>query len=123
MKNLSWAAVLAASLLVIACSPSEQQADPGSPAIAAPSYQSADGATIYQQVCAACHANGVAGAPAVGDKEAWRGRINQGMATLIEHATEGFRGTRGFMPARGGHSTLSDEELRAAVEFMVNKSR
>ncbi|PLX81979.1 MAG: cytochrome c5 family protein [Desulfuromonas sp.] len=81
------------------------------------------GAGIYQKACAACHSAGVAGAPKTGDKEAWQPRLAQGMETLVSHSLIGYKGAAGYMPARGGIATLSDEEVKAAVHFMIEKSR
>lgn len=78
-----------------------------------------DGATIYNAVCMACHASGVAGAPKTGDKAAWAPRIAQGAATLLKHATEG----KGAMPPKGGAADLSDAELKAAVDHLVGLSK
>ena len=66
-----------------------------------------------------CHGAGIAGAPKLGDKAAWAPRIEQGSAVLLEHAIKGFSGKAGMMPAKGG-SSASDEEVKAAVEYMVN---
>ena len=79
-----------------------------------------DGEAVYNVACLACHGAGVAGAPKVGDAGAWEPRLAQGMEVLIEHAINGFQGDAGVMPARGGNASLSDEEVAAAVEFMVN---
>ncbi len=81
------------------------------------------GKGIYGKTCAMCHAAGVAGAPKPGDKADWEPRIAQGEATLYKHAIEGFTGAKGMMPARGGGATLSDDEVKAAVDFMVAQSR
>ena len=78
-----------------------------------------DGKTVYNTVCAGCHGAGVLGAPKFGDKAAWAPRIAQGMATLNNHAINGIRG----MPARGGAASLSDDEVKAGVEYMVNGSK
>lgn len=78
-----------------------------------------DGKTVYNTVCAGCHGAGVMGAPKFGDKGAWGGRIGQGMATLNNHAINGFKG----MPARGGAASLSDDEVKAAVQYMVDSSK
>ncbi len=78
-----------------------------------------DGKTVYNTVCAGCHGAGVMGAPKMGDKGAWAGRIGQGMATLDNHAINGFKG----MPARGGSASLTDDEVKGAVEYMVNGSK
>lgn len=75
----------------------------------------AAGESLYKRACLACHAVGVAGAPKFGDKAAWAPFIAAGMDQMIKVAIEG----KGAMPPRGG-STASDEELIAAVHYMVN---
>jgi cytochrome c5 len=82
-----------------------------------------DGAQVYNSGCVACHSSGIAGAPRVGDASAWAARIEQGMDTLYEHAIDGYTGSSGFMPAKGGNGSLSDEEVRAAVDHMVEQSQ
>ena len=82
----------------------------------------ADGKKIYDAACAACHGAGVAGAPKVGDKAAWAPRIKQGNDTLYSHAIKGFQGKAGMMPAKGG-SSASDDEVKAAVDYMVSSSK
>jgi len=79
-----------------------------------------DGSVIYQNLCGACHQSGAGGAP-LATKEAWAPRIAQGMDTLVKHAIEGFQGPAGIMPAKGGNPALTDEQVRATVEFMVAK--
>ncbi len=74
---------------------------------------------VYNTICKACHEAGVAGAPKTGDKAAWAPRIATGMATLVKVATEG----KNAMPPRGGDATLTDAELKAAVEFLVGKAK
>lgn len=81
------------------------------------------GKKVYGNVCSMCHAAGVAGAPKPGDKADWGPRIAQGNDVLYKHAIEGFTGKKGMMPARGGSTTLSDEEVKAAVDFMVAQSK
>lgn len=78
-----------------------------------------DGKTVYNTVCAGCHGAGVMGAPKFGDKAAWAGRIGQGMPTLVSHAINGIRA----MPPRGGAASLSDDEVKAAVQYMVDGSK
>jgi cytochrome c5 len=78
-----------------------------------------DGATIYNAVCMACHAGGVAGAPKTGDKAAWAPRIAAGNAAMLKNATNG----KGAMPARGGAADLTDAELKAAVDYLVSKAK
>lgn len=80
------------------------------------------GKAVYDKACATCHDSGIAGAPKVGDTEAWKDRIAKGMPTLVKHSINGFQGDAGMMPAKGGFSNLSDEEVEEAVEYMVKKS-
>jgi cytochrome c5 len=82
----------------------------------------ADAKSDYNTTCAACHNLGVAGAPKVGDKEAWKLRIPKGNATLYDNAINGFTGELGTMPPKGGFSSLSDEQVKTIVEYMVSKS-
>lgn len=78
-----------------------------------------DGKTIYGNLCHACHESGAGGAPMLSNKSAWSARIAQGEATLLKHAIEGFTGTEGMMPAKGGNPALSDEQVKATVEWMI----
>lgn len=84
-------------------------------AFAATAQAEADGEAVYNQACMACHMTGAAGAPIRGDAEAWGPRIEKGMDTLYTHSLEGFNA----MPAKGGQMGLSDEEVKAAVDYMV----
>lgn len=79
-----------------------------------------DGAVIYQNLCGACHQSGAAGAPQL-TKANWDARIAQGTDLLVKHATEGFQGKVGIMPAKGGNPALTDAQIRATVEYMVSK--
>ena len=76
------------------------------------------GEEAYQS-CAACHASGVAGAPVLGDSSVWADRISKGIETLYNNAINGFQGNAGYMPAKGGNTALSDESVKAAVDYMV----
>jgi cytochrome c5 len=84
-----------------------------------PSAQAADGQATYQQACFACHGTGAAGAPKLGDKAAWGPRIAQGKATLYKHALNGIRA----MPAKGGRADLSDDAVKAVVDYMVSQGK
>jgi len=80
------------------------------------------GPEVYNEICISCHAApGVGGAPALGDDDAWAARIAQGMDTLIDHALHGYSGSTGIMPRKGGRVDLSDEEIIAAIEYMVEQ--
>lgn len=83
---------------------------------------SLDGAMIYQNLCAACHGTGAGGAPAP-TAAAWAPRLAQGQEVLVRHAIEGFQGAQGFMPPRGGNPRLTDEQVIASVEYMIQKYR
>ena len=110
-----------------AATPAATAPAPASPAAAAaPATASAEntvGKSVYGKVCALCHAAGVAGAPKPGDKADWGPRIAQGDALLYKHALEGFTGAKGVMPARGTGASLTDDEVKAAVRYMVDASR
>ncbi|UYO76054.1 c-type cytochrome [Halomonas qinghailakensis] len=76
-----------------------------------------DGEALYASAgCVACHAAGVAGAPLIGDADAWAPRLEQGVDALYESVFNG----KGVMPPRGG-SSASDEEIMAVVDYMVSE--
>ena len=91
---------------------------PAAAAAGAPIAAPGKGATVYQSVCAACHATGVVGAPKVGDAAAWGGRAKGGIASLYASALKG----KGGMPAKGGNATLADADVQAAVDHMLAQS-
>lgn len=78
-------------------------------------HAEADGEAVYNRACMACHMTGAAGAPIKGNTEAWEPRIEKGSETLYEHSINGFNA----MPPKGGNMSLSDEEVKSAVDFMV----
>lgn len=78
-----------------------------------------NGDETYMQVCAACHGAGIAGAPKAGDAAAWAARRAEGTATLYKHAIEGYTGSTGVMPAKGGRTDVSDDLIKAAVDHML----
>ena len=77
------------------------------------------GEEIFNASCTACHSTGAAGAPKIGDKEAWAPRIATGMDALMKSAINGKKS----MPPRGTCMDCSDDELKSAVEYMVSKSK
>jgi cytochrome c5 len=77
------------------------------------------GEKIVSNVCSACHGAGLMGSPKIGNAKDWAQRIEKGMDTLHDHAINGFN----MMPARGGHPDLTDEEVMAAVDYMVSKAK
>ncbi len=80
---------------------------------------SAQGNKIYDTKCFTCHASGVAGAPKLGDKAAWASRIAAGLDPMMEIVIKG----KGAMPPKGTCMDCSDEDLKAVVEYMVDKSK
>ena len=76
----------------------------------------ADGETTYNQVCAVCHAQGLAGAPKAGEPKAWRRLIKEGQINLT---ADGYAGVRA-MPAKGGKPELSVPEFAEAVVHKAN---
>lgn len=88
-----------------------------------PAAKAADGKATYDKACFVCHAAGVAGAPKLGDKADWGPRIAQGLDTLHTHAIKGFQGKKGVMPAKGGNMSLSDADVKAAVDFMASQGK
>jgi cytochrome c5 len=102
-----------------AAAPAAQKIDSGPPAGAEKAAAGADGEAVYNKACLACHSTGAAGAPKIGDKAAWAPRIAQGNDTLYTHAIKG----KGVMPAKGGMTTLTDAEVKAAVDYLVSKSK
>lgn len=101
----------------------EAAPEAAAPAEESVAVASADGKKIYGNVCSMCHAAGVAGAPKPGDKADWGPRIAQGSDVLYTHAIEGYTGSKGMMPARGGNPNLTDDEVKAAVDHMVALSK
>ena len=78
----------------------------------------ANGEATYNQVCAACHAQGAAGAPKTGDTKAWGKLIKEGQINLTG---DGYVGVRA-MPARGGKADLSIPDFAEAVVHMANQA-
>ncbi|AIV49327.1 cytochrome C [Burkholderia pseudomallei] len=98
------------------------EAAPAATTAAAADTPNPGGEKVFKSVCSMCHQTGAAGAPIAGNKDDWAPRIAQGKPTLYKHALEGFTGNKGTMPPRGGNPSLKDNEVEAAVDFMVAKA-
>jgi cytochrome c5 len=94
----------------------------GAAAAGAPKLAADAGKNVFNASCVACHGAGIAGAPKLADKAAWAPRIKQGEAVLYEHAIKGFQGKVGMMPPKGG-SSATDDEIKAAVDYMVSAAK
>lgn len=92
------------------------------PSAPAPASSSADnaqaGKALYTQVCQACHAAGVMGAPKFGNKADWAPRLKDSMDVVYNYALHG----KGNMPPKGG-SSASDDDVKAAVDYMVSAAK
>ena len=84
--------------------------------LALPAIAQQSGKDVYNKVCTTCHATGLAGAPRLGNGADWAPRAAKGTASLYQSA---LNGTPKGMPAKGGHITLPDAEVKAAVDFML----
>jgi cytochrome c5 len=100
----------------------ETQREPVKIAVAALPF-GRDGQQIYQASCVACHDAGIAGAPKLGDKGQWAKRIAKGVDTLYASAVNGVQGSGGAMPPKGGNLALSNAEVKAAVDYIVARSK
>ncbi len=76
------------------------------------------GETVYNGLCVACHATGVAGAPKLDDNVAWGERMAAGWDAMMANVLKG----KGGMPPKGGNPSLSDDEIRAAIEYMLEQA-
>jgi len=99
--------------------PAAPAAEPKAEAPAAQAAVNPAGEKLYKSTCFACHGTGVAGAPKFGDKEAWAKYVATGIDTMVATAIQG----KGAMPPKGGAANASDDDIRAAVEYMVHAAQ
>lgn len=99
--------------------------EPQVPAVDTPQPVAAtlSGPQVFNQSCNVCHGAGIGGAPMLSNKDNWAARIETGVDTLKDHAINGYNGSVGYMPPKGGNASLSDDEIRAAVDFMVGEAQ
>ena len=79
------------------------------------------GEAIYKTVCITCHQSGIVGAPKLGDKTNWAPRLTQGIETLFTHSLHGFKGNTGIMPPKGGQLQVPNDDIKAAVAYMISQ--
>ena len=121
--------ILIASLALVSCKEAEQEKSTSTPEPAPGPTHPWDwkpddsalkaGRTVYLAECAGCHNEGEEGAPALTRLEEWTKREEKGLPVLFEHAINGFDGIDGEMPARGGTPSLTDEQVKQAVTYMI----
>lgn len=111
MRNIILTTLTLFCLITSACSEKEASSSANNTAEVSP------GEELVKKNCKVCHAQGINGAPIIGNAKMWEPRITKGVDELANNATNGF----GLMPAKGGNTALTDEEIRLAVEFMVSK--
>lgn len=104
------------SLLVFSFMGCAKEGGSGSNTASKPSFQS-EGEKITKTACKVCHAQGINGAPIIGNKKMWDDRVPRGIEQLSLNASQGY----GLMPAKGGRTDLSDEQIRMAVEYMLEQ--
>ena len=108
---------------VAPAAPASSAAEPAAPAaatavVAVSAADLALGEKVYGTTCVSCHGAAVLGAPKLGDKAAWAPRLAKGVDTLRANALKGLN----MMPPKGGNAALKDEELKAAVDYMISKA-
>jgi len=81
----------------------------------------ANGTSVYEKNCMVCHGEGIAGAPRTGDIDAWKERMPKGIDAMVTIVIDGVQGYSGAMPPRGGNPNLSDDQIREAVQYMVDQ--
>ena len=86
-------------------------------------FDLARGEQVYNTICTMCHNTGLVGAPKLGDKDSWTPRVAQGLEVLFTHSLQGFKGQTGVMPPKGGQIQVPDEDIKAAVAYMVSKAQ
>jgi cytochrome c5 len=103
MKNslLFFLMISFTSVLMVACSSKDPDLERGE--------------VVYTSACKVCHSQGINGAPVFGNNKNWAPRKVQGLDVLVEHASNGY----GLMPAKGGRTELTEDDIRAAIKYML----
>lgn len=119
-----WVLVVVTSML-LGCGSAGDSTTPSSADAATEAAESAaaaahPGEAVYQNYCFSCHTPGLSGAPKLGDVEAWAPRIAKGQELMLQTTIEGIQPA---MPPRGMCFDCTDEDLAAAIDFMVVSSQ
>lgn len=112
------AVVTPAEPVVSVVTPAPAPASTTAPAAVAGAGDLAKGEQVYAANCVSCHGAGVLGAPKLADKAAWGPRIAKGNDALHTSALNGYK----TMPPKGGNAALKDDEVKAAVDYMISKA-
>lgn len=120
MKQMKLLAVTALAVLIWGCGNGAESSGASAPAGEQSAAAGANGEEIYNNFCFSCHNPGLSGAPKLGDTEAWAPRIAKGKALLLEVT---IAGVQPAMPPRGMCFSCSDEDLAAAIDFMISRSQ
>jgi len=123
MVRAQWFHLVAGLVFLIGCSQGGEDSAPVAQAegVHAESWRESRllaGQEVYQTACASCHERGEGDAPVTADRDDWSGRSDLWTAVLSEHASAGYLD----MPGKGGHGELSDDDVSAAVEYMLQKT-
>lgn len=108
MRFLSVIPMLTLGLLLVGCGKEPEQQAAAEPSV---------GEQLYTKNCKVCHAQGLNGAPIVGNAKMWSPRAAQGEDVLVSHAVNGF----GLMPAKGGKTELTEDDIRHVVRYMLSQ--
>lgn len=101
------------SVIIFSCLGACSKGQDDTKVVVAPS----EGELIFKNNCKVCHAQGLNGAPILGNAAMWGTRVTQGKDVLLEHAVNGY----GLMPAKGGRTELSDDEVSLAIDYMLSQ--
>lgn len=100
-------------------STTQSQPDAAKPLAVAAVHDLKTGEKVYKSTCSICHKTGLKGAPRLGKKDEWESRLARGNEVLYDHAINGYTGKKGTMPSRGSNARLTEEEVKAAVDYMT----
>ncbi|MFT5897331.1 MAG: cytochrome c5 [bacterium] len=108
--------------ITIASSAKLKVIPPASASHSISTFVNQSGEQVYRRYCALCHKSGLGGAPIVGANGDWLARMSVGAPALVQHAIDGFTGSSGMMPPKGGFVNLTDAQVGDAVLYMIEGS-